>query len=112
MVWLDEWRTYIRTTLAGPGAQTLSASPTVVFRLPQTAAALPGNLTRLRHQRGLTVAELSRAAINRDGPVSRSTIRAIERGATNPTLSTVLALAQALEVSVEALVEEGGEEAR
>ena len=82
-------------------------------RLPalpaQTAYSLPRNLTRLREQRGLTVAELSRAAVDRDGPVSRSTIRAIERGATNPTLSTVLALAQALGVGVEALVEEGGE---
>ena len=80
-------------------------------RLPvpprQSAAALPCNLKRLREQRGLTVAELSRAAVDRDGPVSRSTIRAIEHGATNPTLSTALALALALEVGIEALVEEG-----
>jgi DNA-binding XRE family transcriptional regulator len=78
-------------------------------RLPalprQSTAALPLNLKRLRHQRGLTVAELSRAAVDRDGPVSRSTIRAIERGAINPTLHTVLALAQAL--GVEVLVEDG-----
>ena len=79
-------------------------------RLPglprQSADALPGNLTRLRQQRGLTVAELSRAAVDRDGHVSASTIRAIERGATNPTLSTVLALARALGCGIEALVEE------
>ena len=85
-------------------------------RLPalqcQSASALPRNLTRLREQRGLTVAELSRAAVDRDGPVSRSTIRAIERGATNPTLCTVLALAHALGVGIETLVEDGGEEAR
>ena len=97
MAWLDtliaQWRDYSRKSL--------------LVRIPQSSAALPGNLKRLRHQRGLTVAELSRAAVDRDGRVSASTIRAIERGATNPTLSTVLALARALGVGVEALVEEG-----
>lgn len=82
---------------------------TATHPIHQSTAALPGNLTRLRQQRGLTVAELARAAIDRDGRVSASTIRAIETGNTNPTLNTVLALAHALNVGVEALVEEGGE---
>ena len=80
---------------------------TATHPIRQSAAALPRNLKRLREQRGLTVAGLSRAAVDRDGRVSASTIRAIEHGATNPTLSTALALALALEVGIEALVEEG-----
>jgi len=87
--------------------QTVNTSPVVSCRPRQSAAALPGNLRRLREARGLTVAELSQAAVDRDGHVSRSTIRAIECGATNPTLSTVLALARALRCGIEALVEEG-----
>jgi len=109
MAWLDSWRKYISTSGRTPDTQTVNTSPTMICRLPQSAAALPRNFKRLRQQRGLTVAELSRLAVDRDGHVSRSTIRAIERGATNPTLSTVLALARALNVGIEALVEEGGE---
>ncbi len=108
MAWLDRWRRYISSTQCNSWTQTVNTSPTVASRLPQSSASLPRNLKRLRAQRGLTVAELSRAAVDRDGPVSRSTIRAIERSATNPTLSTVLALARALGCWIEELVEEGG----
>ena len=107
MTWLDQWRTAMR--MMGPlSPDTTSASPMVFARPMQSASALPGNLRRLREARGLTVAQLSaRTAGEDDGPVSRSTIRLIEAGNRNPTLSTLLALALALEVGVEALVEEG-----
>jgi DNA-binding XRE family transcriptional regulator len=107
MAWLEKWRNYASTMRHYSGDHTGNTAPATVLRVPQSASALPGNLKRLRAQRGLTVAELSRAAVDRDGPVSRSTIRAIERGATNPTLNTALALAQALGVGVEVLVEDG-----
>lgn len=107
MTWLDRWRKYISSTRCPAVPQTVNTLPTVICRPAQSAAALPCNLKRLRHQRGFTVGELSRAAMDRAGFVSPSTIRAIERGATNPTLSKVLALARGLGVGVEALVEDG-----
>lgn len=75
----------------------------------QSAAALPRNLRRLREAKGWSVAELAK----RSG-VSQSTIRtmeptaAYEAGAAmidpNPCLSTLLAVAAALQVGVEELV--------
>ena len=74
-------------------------------RLPvpprQSAAALPGNLKQRRIASGWTVNQLAVAS-----HLSESTIREIERDiAPNPTLVTLLALARALGVGVEALVE-------
>ena len=104
MRWLDEWQAF------------LSKMPPV---RGQSASALPRNLKRLREARGWTVAELAEAA-----QVSASTIRAMEtsgnydipetgraggKGPTydpNPTLSSLLAVAQALGCGIEDLVEE------
>ena len=95
MAWLDRWRQYICN----------SPQPTA----RQSCTALPRNLKRLREARGWTINQLAVAS-----HVSESTIREIEandRGfgdvPQNPTLSTLLKLARALGVGVEALVEEG-----
>jgi len=77
-----------------------------VIRHTLSAAALPGNLRRLRIERGLTVTQLAERA-----KVSGSTIRDIEANdkgfgdiKPNPTLVTLLALAKALDVDVNSLV--------
>ena len=81
---------------------------TPVSRRPQSAAALPRNLKRLREQRGWSIPTLAA-----ESSVSASTIRGIERGrgtfaVPDPLLTTVLKLALALGVGVEALVEDNG----
>ena len=86
---------------------------------PQSASALPRNLKRLREAKEWSVPELADRA-----KISVSTIRAMEtsgnynipetgraggKGPTydpNPTLSSLLAVAEALEVGIEKLVEE------
>ena len=108
--WCDTWRSALRL------ARKRGYVPTPKR---QSAAALPRNLKRLREARGWTVAELAEAA-----QVSASTIRAMEtsgnydipeagraggKGPTydpNPTLSSLLAVAEALEVGIGDLVEE------
>ena len=109
MAWLDRWRKYISSAQRNSWAQTVNISPTVVSRLPQSAAALPRNLKRLREQRGWDIRSLAA-----ESGVSASTIRGMERGrgtfaVPDPLLTTVLKLARALNVGVEVLVEEGGE---
>jgi len=78
---------------------------------PQSASALPRNLKRLREARGLSPMQLAARA-----KVSASTIRGMETpeyydksgkwNSPNPTLTSLLAVAQALGIRIEALVEE------
>ena len=72
-------------------------------RRPQSAAALPRNLKRLREARGWTVGQLSKAS-----GVNRSTIRNVLDidKAHNHTLEVILRLAQALGVGIQDLLEE------
>ena len=106
MAWLARWREYISSGAYRSVPQTVSTSPTVICRPVQSAAALPGNLKRLRAQRGWDVRTLAA-----ESGVSTNTIRGIERGngthaVPDPLLTTVLKLAHALNVGVETLVEE------
>lgn len=57
------------------------------------------NLRRARLERYVSLGELSRAS-----GVSKGTLSALESGAGNPTVETLAALAEALNVTVEALV--------
>lgn len=109
MAYYNEWLRWVRRVSWGRaswlGQWCTSTNP--IKPIPQqSAAALPGNLTRLREARGWSVVKLAETAL-----ISSSTIYAIERwdssqGAPNLTLYTLLRLARALEVGVEALVEE------
>ena len=67
-----------------------------------TADALARNLRRLRAERGLTLDELAKRA-----GVSRSMLIQIEQKRVNPTLATLVRLAQALDVGLAELVELG-----
>ena len=67
-----------------------------------TAAALARNLRRLRGERGLTLDGFARRA-----GVSRSMLIQIEQQRVNPTLATLVRLAQALDVGLAELVELG-----
>jgi transcriptional regulator with XRE-family HTH domain len=64
-------------------------------------ASLASNLRRLRVARHLSLSELARATA-----LSKATLSGIERGSANPTLDTLAALANALRVSMEDLLEE------
>ena len=68
-----------------------------------TADALARNLRRLRGERGLTLEELARRA-----GISRSMLIQVEQKRVNPTLATLVRLAQALDVGLAELVELGG----
>lgn len=67
-----------------------------------TADALARNLRRLRNERGLTLDELARRA-----GISRSMLIQVEQKRVNPTLATLVRLAQALDVGLAELVELG-----
>jgi transcriptional regulator with XRE-family HTH domain len=67
-----------------------------------TAAALARNVRRLRAARGLTLDDLAKRA-----GVSRSMLIQIEQQRVNPTLATMVRLAQALDVGLAELVELG-----
>lgn len=67
-----------------------------------TSTRLAANLKRLREGRGL-----SQASLSEESGVPRPTIAHLESGQANPTLSVVLRVAQALGVSVDALVDSG-----
>lgn len=67
-----------------------------------TAGALARNLRRLRADRGLTLEELARRA-----GVSRSMLIQMEQRRVNPTLATLVRVAQALDVGLAELVELG-----
>lgn len=105
MTWLTRWRTFLGTVQSPPPRQS--------------ASSLPYNLKRLREAKGWSVASLAEKSA-----VSESTIRAMETGNNydvpeterrgsgaptydpNPTLSTLLAVAQALGVGIEEMVRE------
>jgi len=65
----------------------------------RTADNLARNIRQLREIRGMTQARLSAAAT-----VPRPTIATLESGAANPTLSVLLKVACALQVTVEELI--------
>jgi transcriptional regulator with XRE-family HTH domain len=67
-----------------------------------TAAALARNLRRLRGERGLTLDGLAKRA-----GISRSMLVQIEQKRVNPTLATMVRLAQALDVGLAELLELG-----
>jgi len=67
-----------------------------------TAAALARNLRRLRAERGLTLDELAKRA-----GVSRGMLIQIEQQRVNPTLASLVRLAQALDIGLAELVELG-----
>lgn len=101
----------VRRRAIAAGMRLLSEEEIVQGSLSQSTAALPRNLKRLREQRGLSVLELAKAS-----RISQTRIRQLE--AFNPltdpvplntTLWTLLCIATALNVGIEALVEEGGE---
>ena len=68
-----------------------------------TADALARNLRRLRGERALTLDELAKRA-----GVSRSMLIQIEQKRVNPTLATLVRIAQALDVGLAELVELSG----
>lgn len=79
--------------------------------VPQSAAALPGNLKRVRESKGLSPMQLaSKAGVStstvRDMEVGRDYAQGGARSDPNPMLTSLLAVAQALGVGVEVLVEE------
>ena len=65
------------------------------------------NLRRVRHERYISLGELSRTS-----GVSKGTLSALESGTGNPTVDTLGALADALGVTVEALISPEGSQAR
>ena len=69
-----------------------------------TADALARNLRRLRAERGLTLDELAKRA-----GISRSMLIQVEQKRVNPTLATLVRLAQALDVGLAELVELGSQ---
>ena len=68
----------------------------------EIADALARNLRRLRTERGLTLDELAKRA-----GVSRSMLIQIEQKRVNPTLATLVRLAEALDIGLAELVELG-----
>lgn len=71
----------------------------------EVAAALAGNQRRLRAERGLSLDALA----DRAG-VSRGMLLQIEQRRVNPSLATIVRIADALDVSVNALVDLGAED--
>lgn len=65
------------------------------------------NLRRVRHERYVSLGELSRTS-----GVSKGTLSALEAGTGNPTVDTLGALADALGVTVEALISSEDSQAR
>ena len=114
MSWFEQWRDFLKKRRPAPhtytqttGCKTLQ--PLLVPR--QSAAALPRNLEWLMADRGLTPVQLADKA-----HISASNIRHLLRGtgydrgtpeaSPNPTLITLLAVAEALECGIQDLVEE------
>jgi transcriptional regulator with XRE-family HTH domain len=61
------------------------------------------NVARLRSERGLTIGELARRA-----DISKQTLSVLERGAANPTVGTLISIADALGTTLRALIAESG----
>ena len=112
MSWLDTWRAFIGTVPPVQDTQTPGDGMIVLAPRPaQFASALPRNLTRLREAKGWGPTQLAARA-----KVSASTVRGMETpeyydksgkwNSPNPTLTSLLAVAEALEVGIGELVEE------
>ena len=71
----------------------------IILNMQSESARLGKNLKRSRTQKGMTQGDIVRAL-----GVSRSFISNIENGKTNPTLSTIKRIADALGVSVDKLL--------
>lgn len=73
-----------------------------------SASALPSNLRRLREAKGWSVATLAVEAGISESPIRNIEANKVEIGNTlpNPTLWTLLSLAKALDVTLDALVME------
>jgi transcriptional regulator with XRE-family HTH domain len=71
-------------------------------RMAGPAAAIGGRVASLRQLRGLRVSELARAA-----GISASLVSQIERGRTQPSVSTLFAISEALQVPVDAFFRAG-----
>jgi transcriptional regulator with XRE-family HTH domain len=69
------------------------------------AVRVGSRLRRLRQDRGLTL-----AALSRDCGVSVSYLSAVEKGVNHPSLHTLAAITEALGVSIRAVVAEEGQE--
>lgn len=61
--------------------------------------ALAGNVRRLREMHGLSLAQMS----ERSG-IAKATLFKVERGGTNPTLDTIVAIAETFDVPVQSLI--------
>ncbi len=73
-------------------------------RMAGPAAAIGGRVASLRQLRGLRVSELARAA-----GISASLVSQIERGRTQPSVSTLFAISEALQVPVDSFFRAGSE---
>ena len=114
--WYDRWKAFLRTKRHYPDTGThTTAYGTATIRCAsaapkQSASALPRNLKRLMAEREMSVEVLAGKA-----HISASNIRHLLRGtgyergtpeaSPNPTLTTLLAVAEALGVGIEDLVE-------
>ena len=63
-------------------------------------STLADNVRRIREEKGLSLGQLAEQC-----GVSKATLFKIERATTNPTLDTILALAEALALPIESLIE-------
>jgi transcriptional regulator with XRE-family HTH domain len=75
--------------------------------MKHSTGSLPGNLRELREQRNLSLDALARMT-----GVSKSMLRQIETGKSNPTLATVWKIATGLRVSFSALLRESEPEVK
>jgi len=75
--------------------KTIQNSPDIDERL----IALGTNIRRLREEKGLSLSELAEKA-----RISKSTLSSLESGKTNPTISTLWAIADALDISFGELI--------
>jgi transcriptional regulator with XRE-family HTH domain len=85
------------------------AVPPPSERQPRTggpAAVIGGRVASLRQMRGLRVSELARAA-----GISASLVSQIERGRTQPSVSTLFSISEALQVPVDSFFRGGPEPA-
>lgn len=74
--------------------------------MPTAAQALARNLKQTRLARAISLSELARSS-----GVSKATLSGLERGSGNPSVDTVWALAQALNVSFGELFDENDDDA-
>lgn len=88
-----------------PGGPVTDKDVDVALDENSLAVRVGGRLRRLRQDRGLTLAALSRSC-----GVSVSYLSAVEKGVNHPSLHTLAAITEALGVSIRAVVAEEGQE--